>query len=277
MNITIYDQNIWGGFPDSHAIANRHHLIKELIDSYDADICFFQECHAMTSRTARMDFHKHIPLPEIIFDKYEEVPTNRGDHNSTPIFYRRDRFKVIESGYHYFTGYNDLPSKSLTYAVLKDKESGVAFGALSTHFWHAGLGEAHDEQRLRNAHELMAYVNMLKEVFGIPVFVCGDLNCGEDRESPKPIEFLKSKMLDVRDIARETTYEKTCRDKGPARSDDGLYHGDPVDPYTETIDYAFVSESERVTVHSFGIDKSTLAYNSSDHAPLIIKAEIREN
>lgn len=264
--IVLYNQNIWGGFSESHAIANRNGLLREIIFDYQADICCFQECHARSSRQGENAIQK------LIGEVYAEVPTEAEEKNSTPVFYRKDRFNVIESGYHLFTGYNDVNSKSLTWCVLEDRENGVMLGVTSSHFWFKGPEEEHTLQRLENAKEMLAYVELIKEKYDIPVFSCGDFNCGEGHHDPAPIHFIKKHMVDVRDIAKETTYVHTCHDY-PERNEMGLYDGEPFE-CTMTLDYVFLSDNKRVEVHSFKVDNGKRAYNSSDHCPLIIKATL---
>ena len=53
--------------------------------------------------------------------------TNSYKTNYTPLFYNKDRLKVIDSGYHlYSDGANDK-SKSITWAVFEDISNGKRF------------------------------------------------------------------------------------------------------------------------------------------------------
>ena len=124
ISLSVYCQNVWNSTP-----LNRTALQRDLIFDLDADVCCFQECGPKTIRAGAE------ALPPMLAERYEEVPTSVGEQNYTPVFYKRDRFDLIESGYTLFAGKNDANSKSVTWAILEDKASGVRFGIGSTHFW----------------------------------------------------------------------------------------------------------------------------------------------
>ena len=127
--ITIYDQNIWGCLPHGEKIQNRNALIRELVEYHNADIIAFQECAPTTSREGDRAIDK------LLSDEYSEVHTDAKEKNFTPIFYKKNRFSIIESGYFAYEKQSSTMSKSLTYAVLSENESGARFGMISTHFW----------------------------------------------------------------------------------------------------------------------------------------------
>lgn len=268
IEISIYDQNIWGCLRGGDVIANRCALIAELIDYHDADIVAFQEC----SPAARDS--KDGNVAELLSPVYDEVGHDYSGNNFTPIFYKSERFSIVESGFVLYERQRPTNSKSITYAVFEEKESGVRFGVLSAHFWWRVGSFADDDVRLYNAQLLSEHANKLKEKYNVPVFLMGDFNCGKDTEaSPLPYLYLKERFLDLREVAPIST-DTLTRHEPPTRNSSGDYTADERREPVEAIDHIFVSEHRCVAIDSFEIDTSDEAYASSDHYPLITRARI---
>ena len=267
IKLTIYDHNIWGNMPSTSKISNRNAAVAELVELYSADIVSFQECNPKTSREPSVDIAK------MLCDEYNEACPDMAGVNFTPLFYKKNRFSVIEEGFVSYEGKNDQNSKSLTYAVLEERESGVRFGAICTHFWWEAKSEADNLQRIENARVLLSYVDMIKNKYDVPVFAMGDLNCGKfSDQGEEPYLYLCERLLDVRETAPVSTDTLTHHEY-PIRDEKDIYHV-PLDktPY-RTLDHSFVTEHKCVALDSFAVDTSDMAYISSDHFPLI--AEVR--
>ena len=269
IEITLYGQNIWGNMSKTECISNRNGCIRDMIVAYDADICCFQECNPRTSRVG------DTAIELLLQDVYEEVPTEVGKNNYTPVFYRRDRFNVVESGFTCYEGLNDSGSKSITWAVMEEKESGVRFGICSTHFWWKSTGEIDNAQRLENAAVLLEHIRDLENRYGIPVFATGDLNCGKNAsQGEEPYLWLKERLWDIRDHAEETT-DAFTHHAYPVRDEHNVYHAKLI-PQKNILDHFFVTENADVQLHSFSVDNSAVSLTSSDHSPMIVKATVQE-
>lgn len=267
IDITIFGQNIWGNMAKTECISNRNGCVKNMIVAYDADICCFQECNPKTSRVG------DTAIELLLEDVYEEVPTEAGKINYTPVFYRRDRFNVIESGFTPYEGLNDSGSKSITWAVLEEKERGVKFGIISTHFWWKSTGEVDNAQRLENAAVLLARINDLKDRYDIPVFATGDLNCGKNAsQGEEPYQWLADRLVDAR-LHADVTTDVLTHHPYPWRDANNIYHATFTTPQ-RTLDHLFVTEHPNVHLNSFAVDTSAVALTSSDHCPLIVKATV---
>ena len=261
ISVVIYDQNIWGVMP-----GNRNRLIGQLVEEHGADVCCFQECNPKTTRFGDTALDREIAA------HYEEVPTAVGARNFTPVFYKRDRFDVVESGYILFEGKNDANSKSVTWAILSEKASGIRFGVCSTHFWWRVDSEEDNVQRLANAKALDDCMTELRERFDVPVFAAGDLNCGErSRQGMEPYLWLCEHLSDVRRVAAATT-DTFTHHAYPVKDENGDYSGGAAP--VKTLDHAFLADHPHVRVDSFDVDTSQKALDTSDHCPLIIKATI---
>ena len=119
--------------------------------------------------------------------KHETQVTSDGTrptNNFTPIFYNPEKVELIkadfvpygernEEGYHlvdksrgysgYYMMHNDYFSKSLTWAVFKDKATGKQFGVISTHFWYDG-GTDGNNARIENARVVNATAQSMLQI-----------------------------------------------------------------------------------------------------------------
>ena len=260
--LSVYCQNVWNSTP-----VNRTALQRDLIFDLGADVCLFQECGPKTIRAGEE------ALPPMLAERYEEVPTSAGAQNYTPVFYLRDRFDLIDCGYFLFEGKNDANSKSVTWAILSEKASGVRFGICSTHFWWKYNESDDNAQRLANAAALYDCVKNLEHRFGVPVIAGGDLNCGkQSSQGEEPWLWLCERLIDVRAKAPITT-DMMTHHAYPIKDENGLYFDGEMP--RRTLDHLFVTDHPHIALESFEVDTSRRALATSDHCPLILKANVR--
>lgn len=263
ISLTIYCQNVWNKPP-----VNRTALQKACILAHDADVCLFQEFGPSTIRI------HDTALPPMLAPRYAEVPTAAGERNYTPVFYKPDRFALIDSGYLLFEGKNDANSKSVTWAILSERESGVRFGVCSTHFWWRYDSPEDNTQRLANAAALLACIRELEARYGVPVIAGGDLNCGlRASQGEEPWRWLcePDRLLDARAVAPITTDTMTHH-AYPVQDENGLFF-DGEQP-RRTLDHVFVTAHPHLRVDSFAVDTSQQARATSDHCPLVVKLSL---
>ncbi|MBQ7320838.1 MAG: endonuclease/exonuclease/phosphatase family protein [Clostridia bacterium] len=259
--LSVYCQNVWNSTP-----LNRTALQRDLIFDLDADVCLFQECGP---KTIRADAEA---LPPMLAERYEEVPTEVGEQNYTPVFYKRERFDLIDHGYILYKGKNDANSKSVTWAILAEKASGVRFGVCSTHFWWRCNEPDDNAHRLSNAAELYACAMDMKQRFDVPVIIGGDLNCGKlASQGEEPWLWLCDRLIDVRAAAPITT-EMLTHHAYPVKDENGLFCD--AEMPKRTLDHMFVTEHPNIALRSFEVDTSRRALATSDHCPLILKATV---
>ncbi len=254
----IFSHNIWNHNP----VEYRNSLIYSLILESGADICMFQECGPDTNRKGS------VPLPELMKYEYTEVCPERAHQNFTPVFFKTEKFNLINSGYFLYTGLNDANSKSVTWAVLEDKATSKHFGAVSTHFWWKYDSETDNQQRLQNVEELKKICEYLTEKYDIPVIIGGDFNNGEKAaQGDEPYKaMLRNGFKDFRLVADRTTSILTHHEY-PVLKENGIYvEGSMPD---KTLDYIFVYGKDPEAVERFEILTSQKALDSSDHCPLV--------
>ena len=261
IDLSVYCQNVWNNPP-----LNRTALQRDLIFDLDADVCLVQECGPKTIRAGAE------ALPPMLAERYDEVPTEVGEQNYTPVFYKRDRFDLIDQGYILYQGKNDANSKSVTWAILAEKASGVRFGVCSTHFWWKYNEPDDNACRLSNAAELYACAMDLKARFDVPVIIGGDLKCGKrSSQGEEPWLWLCDRLIDVRAKAPITT-DMMTHHAYPVKDENGLFCDGEMPK--RTLDHMFVTEHSNIELYSFEVDTSRRALTTSDHCPLILKATV---
>ena len=263
--IRLFDHNIWC----NKVIANRNALIKKMISRYDADVCTLQECRPSTHRVGETD------IGAMLADKYAEVCPALYDRNHTPIFYRRARFDMIDSGYELFEGLNNIGSKSITWAVLYDKVDDCKFAVLSTHFWYMADEEG-NAQRIENVHQLKACCDRIVAKHDVPVILAGDLNCGKNSSQGEEPYFEMERVgfTDVRKCAVKTTDRYTHHALPEFNEEKGVFECNA--PLVKTLDHAFLYGKDEIEVRSFNVLVEQMAMDSSDHCPLFVEFSLKK-
>lgn len=226
-----------------------------LIRFYDADIIGTQE----VLNNQLIDLTNCLP-------EYSYVGVGREDGKTkgeyAAIFYKKDRFNVINSGNFWLSedmnavgkkGWDAACERVATWAILQDKESGKRFFFLNTHLDHMGEVARHEGAML-----VLKEVELLSK--GLPSIVTGDFNAVP---SDEPIKVLinpadKRHLTHTRDVA-------TIK-YGP----DYTFHDFGRIPKNERqfIDYIFAKGNIKVLRHGILTDSNYNLY-PSDHHPVL--------
>lgn len=184
-----------------------------------------------------------------------------GKGESSNIYYKKDRFKVLETQTFWLSETPDQISKGwdaalnrvCTYALLSDKTTGKRFWVFNTHLDH--IGEIARTQSIKLILSKIEAVNNPD----YPVIFMGDFNSEPDSER---IISLKKEMIDTRSVSENTPF-------GPSGTFNGFKHNKPV---THLIDYIFISKNEKLKVLKYAIlsDSKDLKY-PSDHLPVYVE------
>ena len=131
MKITVMSSNVWGNCPDDRPIADRDDKMAAVYLRYLPDSIGLQECSLML----RYEKQNLFSLIEKEYTEIQVTPTNEGKNNYTPIVYRPSKLELIDSGWLYFSGLNDMGSKSVTWALFLHKETNTHFIHINTHYY----------------------------------------------------------------------------------------------------------------------------------------------
>ncbi len=240
-----------------NAWPNRKEYWASQISFYEPDIFGIQEAlpHQVT------DIQTLLP-------KYSYVGIGRdgeGKGESSNIFYKKERFKVVQQNTFWLSETPDKISKGwdaalnrvCTYALFKDSQTKKTFWVFNTHLDHMG--------ELARNNSIKLILSKIKEynTSNYPVFLMGDFNSEPKEER---IINLKKEMDDSRAISEQKPF-------GPTGSFNAFKHNEAV---TALIDYIFLSKNNAFKVKKYAVlsDSKDLRY-PSDHLPVFVELELK--
>ena len=244
LDVASDGENVW---------ANRKEYFCSQLSFYEPDVFGIQE--ALPNQVK--DIADLLP-------KYNYVGTGRdgiGKGESSNIFFKKDRFELLQQNTFWLSETPDVISKGwdaalnriCTYVLLKDKKTKQVFWFFNTHLDHVG--------ELARTNSIQLIVSKIKDVNtkNYPVFFSGDFNSEPTEER---IIQLKKQMNDSYDISEEKPF-------GPSGTFNAFKHNVAV---TTRIDYIFLSKNSPYKVEKFAVlsDSKDLKY-PSDHLPVFIE------
>lgn len=200
-------------------------------------------------------------LPE-----YAEVGVGREDGKTkgeyAPLFYRKDRFEVLDSNTFWlsqypdsvgFIGWDGACTRIATWAKLKDKKNGKVFMAVNTHFDHVGT-----EARRKSA---LLIIEKIKEIVGDqPAVLTGDFNVSEQSEAYETITTNEFVLKDAyKEAAQREGVSYTFHDFGRIPADS-----------CEKIDFIFVTPQIKVQDSYIPQEAKQAGDFLSDHNPEVV-------
>lgn len=235
--------NMWG---------NRQESVLSVIAENDPDIIGFQEL-----KQAQFDFMK-----EQLAKEYDFYGTFRDDvpyfSESTAVFYKRKRFKVLEKNTYWLSetpekmsvGWDASTNRIWTQLKFKDRRTGKEFAFINTHLDHKG-----DVAR----HESVMLLNRRINAMNCPAMLTGDFNFNEN--SPHYDWLTADSLADTKYLAADS-------DTG------GTFNGFKENYGSSPIDYIMVTEGHfDVDLYNIIRTRNPKGMYPSDHFP--IKAVVR--
>ncbi|MBR2387978.1 MAG: hypothetical protein IKB02_04345 [Clostridia bacterium] len=227
----------------------------------DADIYVLQEVDSA--------WHTKYGLTERMSSMGFEIVTNNQEVGC-PIYYKADRFKLIEGGYEKYdlTKSPEKEARSFSWACLEEKATGKRLIVMGTHFIANGKSTAEvkanrDIHRTVCAEQLVAKSAELMKKYGATATVMGgDYNTTPTTDAYK---VMQEGMMSARDHAPEKVNMDFATDcsvgRAPGRGAD------------KAIDHVFYSKTG-ITPKHFQTIVSKFAYAYSDHVPVFLDFEL---
>ncbi len=245
----------------------RNQTAAESLIALQPDVIGLQECSANSRGSSSLV----TTLSKYGYLEVNVKATNKKKLNFTPLFYNKDRLKVVDSGYHlYADGQNDQ-SKSITWAVFEDLTNGKKFAVCSTHYSWKSEAEA---ARIKDSEQLLKLANTIAQKHNCPVVAGGDLNC---KYPSKPYQdLLAGGMQDMQKLAEKTEDSSTHHTYPEWDATAGLYLKlfTPTGNYASAIDHALVFNGSKLTTRLFDVIKLQYTLISSDHCPVMVDFDI---
>jgi len=249
LNVDSDGENSW---------TNRKDYFTSQIQFYEPDIFGVQEAtpSQVTDISNALSQYSHVGIGR------EGV----GKGESSNVFYKKDRFNVIQESTFWLSetpdeiskGWDAACNRVCTYTLLKDIKNNKTFWVFNTHLDHMG-----DVARTKGIELILSRIKKLntKEY---PVIFMGDFN---SEPSEERIVNLKKEMLDCRDISVQKPF-------GPTGTFNGFKHNEAV---TVLIDYIFISKNSHFIVNKYAVlsDSKDLKY-PSDHLPVYVELNFKK-
>ncbi|NVD45162.1 endonuclease/exonuclease/phosphatase family protein [Qipengyuania atrilutea] len=177
-----------------------------------------------------------------------------------PLAWRDDRFEALETGTFWLAPETQVPGKgwdagyprTATWAILKERATGVTFRVLNTHFDNSGV-----EARRQSARLINDWVDSAPEETEA-VIVMGDFNAAPS--SPAYASLVGRRLSDTRAMSVQPPY-------GPAGTFTGF---NILHAAAEPIDHIFVAGEVRVASHAT-ITQHWGGRLPSDHYPVMVE------
>ena len=224
---------------------------KEMISREQPDVFGLQE--ALIGQLEYIDSN---------FPQYSRVGVGRDDGKEEgefmAVYYRNDRFKLLENGNFWLSETPDVCSmgwdaacrRIVTWAKLEDKETGKEFYVFNTHLDH--VGEVAREQSISL---IVKRIDEIVKDANAPVFLSGDFNSNVSSPIFDP---LKNIMKDSRAILPESEWIPTYNNFG--NGNDAM------------IDYIFYKNAEVLDFKTLNGDYGKPYI--SDHYPVMATMKI---
>ena len=215
-----------------------------LIDQYQPDLIGMQEFDPS------WDFFLYADLEERGYGIVYEW-RGPGSKEATPIAYKKDKLELLEEKYFWLSDTPEEASPSwddgngkrcriVTECIFREKETGIEFCHLNTHFGLTDTSEI-------NSSELI--YNWVKERYAeMPVFLTGDFNMREEGLG-YPFLMTGNSAGDGEPLFLNSRH--AAAEKGnDCGTSNGFKKRDSFDQYTSIIDFVFVTKQIAPTYYS---------------------------
>ncbi|UFH54836.1 endonuclease/exonuclease/phosphatase family protein [Spirosoma sp. KNUC1025] len=238
-----------------NAWPNRKENVKALVKFHEFDLFGTQEA-------LRNQLNDVAELTEFAFiGAGRDDGKEAGEHSA--IFYKKDRFNVLQSGNFWLSETPEKPGKGwdavccnriCSWAKFKDVNTKKDFYFFSVHFDHQGV-----EARRQSGKLMVAKIREIAK--NEPVILVGDFNSTPETEQIQTIQTLLS---DAHNVTAMPPY-------GP----EGTFNSFKFDaPMDKRIDYIFVSKQFNVLKYGVLTDAKEQRY-PSDHQPVMVKVVMK--
>ncbi len=236
--------NVLCGDRAGRLVSDRYPIVAELIKNENPDSVGVQE-----ATPEWMEWLKKYLTDYDFVGVGREDGKNDGEYSA--VFYKKDKFSLIDSDNFWLSDTPDVPSRGwdgactriCTWALLENKETKQRYAHINTHLDHVG-----DVARQKGMELIFAEA----EKMPAPAVVTGDFNFYEGSHFYK--DLLDGRLADTKYTAKE--------------SDDGItFHGYDVVKDQGIIDFIFTTPEFSVDKYSIIKDKINGDY-PSDHFPV---------
>lgn len=255
--------------------ANRRKAVTDIVKDYDFDIVGFQEVTGnnkdpQTGKSQLQDMKDMLPN----YATYDvEREGKKYSYNS--IFYKKDKYTVVEQGFWYVNDHPSTPglswqyfgdantiARTLAWIRFRDNESQKEFYFACTHMNYGAASSGVYGAELNT--------RMLREIVGqMPVVLVGDFNMHRTQE-----DAYRHYRGQFYDAALTTT--TTCIPKGNiSHTGSNWYPADNANCKGSEFDYHFYDHITAISRHIITEDYNR-SVTPSDHFPVLVRYKFQE-
>lgn len=240
--IKVMSYNILAKETQETRIIDRAPLFFRTIDSYQPDIIGLQEVNHIWVAHLNSQMPSHYSLQAGVSSRgneYNSLSTNTVWDTTRPIYFRNDKFDLIEGGTAFLTPDGKVTTKvwdsirqpcTMTWVSLKNKETKEVINVINTHNTLSG-----DVARTEQVKLLHGKGSELKAKHGGGIVILGDHNFYENSE-PYHEYINNGNLVDTRYETTDHYCISTCTTFGSNDKD-----------HIGTIDFCFTGKDDYVT------------------------------
>lgn len=257
INLGTYNLRLNVASDKENAWPNRKDMVIDLIRYHELDIFGVQE-----ALKGQMDDLSSMPA-------YKYVGVGRDDGKTggeySAIFYRSDKFKVLNSGNFWLSPTPEKPSKGwdaayiriCTWAAFQDLKSHKVFYMFNAHFDNEGVLARENAAKL-----ILQKIGQLAKA-NTPVIITGDFNSDPSTSAYKTIA---NQFKDARLVTKTPAY-------GPDKTFNDFKYANYVQVVPEgRIDFVFVNKHIDVLKYGVLTDSKNERF-PSDHFPVVTRLQ----
>ena len=205
-------------------------------------------------------------LGEVFGENYAGVsaPTETSDNDACSIFYRTDKFDLVDQGVLWLSDTPDVAGSKFpesnyvricTWARLKNKNTGNEYVHFNTHLDHNGHNTGDEAMQLRTAQGKVI-LEFAQSLGDIPLVFTGDLNQGHTDDNDEPRELYKyltglagyvsESGIEVKGAFADARLEAPDTVSPEEWASMGKYHteGERYDPARKPLDFIFYTAAD---------------------------------
>lgn len=191
----------------------------------------------------------------------------KGDGQDNYIYWKKDKFNLIEKGYYYLSDTPEKKSKydgsnqyrTMSYIILEVKETGKQFFFVSTHLDY----RATEKVRVKQISVLASLVKKLNKD-NLPLIILGDFNTTQTASGSAILHFVANNQ----NLGMTLDVAAKKGDIGSTLVNEFKHRGDLI------FDYIFVSTDKIYTKYFSVLDNKTGGKYPSDHLPVLAQIDI---
>jgi len=258
--LRVASYNIRSNFgSDTQNWEQRLESLKIQLCTYDFDVFGVQEPYR----------RQLVEFEQLFGDTYayfvvEARDSSKKPAHSNPVYYRKARFELLQSGAFWFSETPDKPGslsweasqpRNCVWVQLKDRKTGVRFFVFNSHFDHKS--PAARKQSARLLRERIA------KIAGSDLVICtGDFNANQTSE-PYRILTEAAQLIDTHGVAKKVVNDDY-------RTSHGYKRIEPA-PGSSRIDHIFISKANPPTIRLWQCCPDYFDGRwASDHYPVFV-------